>query len=140
MNSNTLNYVLTAIKFLIATIGIIFVVMIFAADEIDGAVVNSIALTEYTIYACVAAWVLFGLYQIVTDIKRSIPTLIGFALFLIVVFVGYGMANGEMLQAGETEVTATVSRWSGGGLKAFYILLGIAVVAAIATEIRKIIR
>lgn len=155
MKSNILEYVLTGAKFLIGILGVIFFIRILLySDALDGLVIvdqerydvlwgqigAAYSLTMIAAAICGAAWVIFGLLKIVTDIKGSLSVLIGIVAFAIVGFIAWSMSNGELTKVGKIEITESASHWSGAGLQMLYILLGITVLVALFTEIKKLIR
>jgi hypothetical protein len=156
MKSNILEYILTGAKFLIGILGIIFFVRILLySDALDGLNVvdqerydvlwgqigAAYTLTIIAAVICAAAWVIFGLFKIVTDIKGSMSVLIGIVAFAIIGFISWSMSNGELTKVGDKiEITENASHWSGAGLQMLYILLGITVLVALFTEVKKLIR
>lgn len=156
MKSNILEYVLTGAKFLIAILGIIFFIRILLySDALDGLVIvdqerydvlwgqigSAYTLTMIAAAICGAAWVIFGLFKIVTDIKGSLSVLIGIVAFAIVGFIAWSMSNGDLTKVGDKiEISESASHWSGAGLQMLYILLGLTVLVALFTEVKKLIR
>jgi hypothetical protein len=155
MKSNILDYILTGVKFVIGILGTIFFIRILLhSDALDqlvivdqerydvlwGLIGNAYSLTYVAVAVCVAAWVLFGLFQIGSDFKKSIPVLIGAVLFTVIFFVGWSMSNGDLVQVGDLDpISETTSHLTGAGLKMLYVLLAITVGVALFTEVKKVI-
>lgn len=147
MDSKILGYVLNGLKFLVAIFGIILFVLIVSGEtneELNGPVSNALSLSQYVVYACAITILGFGIYHVARDVKKNIPILIGIALFCIILFIGYSMADGsEMTVVNGPNVeliTSTVSKWSGAGLKMLYVLLGITLLVSLFSEVKKLIR
>jgi hypothetical protein len=146
MNSKIIGYGLNGLKYLIVVFGSILFAMIVTGDagELDGPVSNALSLSTWVIYLCAAAIISYGIYHVIRDVKKNIPVLIGIALFAVIMLIGYSMAEGvetEVHNGPEvTIISATVSKWSGAGLKMLYVLLGITVAVSIFSEVKKLIR
>ena len=92
--------------------------------------------------ACVVALVVFGIYHTVTDFKSARSGLIGVGVLLVLFFVARAAAPATNLGGHlddivkETSVTDAVSGNIGGGIAFTLLLLGIAGVAFVFSEIR----
>jgi hypothetical protein len=147
MNSKILGYGLNGLKYLIVIFGSILFAIIMTSEtneELNGPISNALSLSIYVIYGCGLAILGFGVKHLVTNFKKNIPILIGIAAFTIIMFICYSMGEGvEMyVETGaEIEViSANVSKWSGAGLYMFYVLLVIAILVALFSEVKKLIR
>ena len=93
------------------------------------------------------AMVLFGLYQVVTNLKGSLMGIIGTAVLAGIFLVGYSMASGavdpfiegavtKFREAGNGEISESNLKFIGGGISTVGVLLAIAVGAFVISEIR----
>jgi hypothetical protein len=146
MNSKIFGIGLNTLKYLIVVFGSILFAIIVTGDlgTLDSPVANALMMSQWVIYLCAAAIVGFGIYHVARDVKKNIPILIGIALFVIIMFIGYSMAEGvetEVVNGTQvTVISATAAKWSGAGLKMLYILLTITVGVALFSEVKKLIR
>ncbi|MCR5453904.1 MAG: hypothetical protein K6F33_02835 [Bacteroidales bacterium] len=101
------------------------------------------------------AYVLFGLCallavafpiwefvkQLIDNPKSVIKTVIIFAVIAVVFFIAYAIADGSIdsiLPLADNNVPSEGElKWSGAGLNALYIILGLSVVAVIYAEVAK---
>jgi hypothetical protein len=101
------------------------------------------------------AYVLFGLCallaiafpiwefvkQLIDDPKSVIKTLVTIVVIAIVFFIAYSIADGSIdsiLPLADNNLpTEGELKWSGAGLNALYIILGLSVVAVIYAEVAK---
>jgi hypothetical protein len=82
--------------------------------------------------------VIFPIFQLITNFKRAKGALLGVVVLAVVLLIGYGLSTDEVYAG--FNVTSTQSQWIGGAIKATMILVGMAVVAAVYTEISKLVR
>ena len=82
--------------------------------------------------------VVFPIFFFVKDLKKAKGTLIGLAVLLIVVLISYAIATGNAYE--EHNVGSTVSRWVGAGIISTFVLAGLGVVAAVYTEVSKLLK
>ena len=90
---------------------------------------------------CVAGLVFFGLYHIVTDFKSARSGLIGVGVLLVLFLIARAIAPADMGQhivdiSKEFNVTPEASKNISGGIAFTLMLMGIAAVAFIFSEIR----
>lgn len=114
-------------------------------EHAEGAIVFLISLSQWMMYGAGIFIVGAGLYYVVTNIKQSVPVLIGVGAFVLILVLGYAMASDELLPIwlGEDPAlnpTAEESKWAGAGLMATYILGAITIVGIVAGEVMKIFR
>jgi hypothetical protein len=86
------------------------------------------------------AWILFGLFHLVTNIKGSLKSLIPFLLLLAVFFIAYSMADPGFGSAitGTLEkfsITEGISKIISGALTTSLILVVLGVVGAVLFEV-----
>ena len=91
----------------------------------------------------ILAFLVFPLWsfvqQIIDNPKSVVKTLIVIAAVALVCIVAYALADGSFNSITDTlvETNETELKWSGAGLNALYISLGIAVLAVIYAEVAK---
>ena len=99
------------------------------------------------------AYVLFGLCailaiafpvwefvkQLIDNPKSAIKTLITIAVIVLICIIAYAIADGSMNSISSTlvETNETELKWSGAGLNALYITLGLSLLAVIYAEVAK---
>ncbi|MCB0794041.1 MAG: hypothetical protein KDB88_04830 [Flavobacteriales bacterium] len=127
------------VQWVLAILGIVFVLMIFAGK--DAGVDGGLYITYTAFFLCAGMAVLFGLYSIVTAGKKAMPTLIGIGVFLVLLAISYGMASDSVLPAWqEMGITPSASKMVGAGLGVLYIMMGGAVVAILAGEVMRLLK
>jgi len=91
----------------------------------------------------ILAFLVFPLWsfvqQIIDNPKSVVKTLIVIAAVALVCIVAYALADGSFSSITDTlvETNETELKWSGAGLNALYISLGIAILAVIYAEVAK---
>ncbi len=150
------------IKFFFAIVGVVLAAMImFKWDEktentseimpfLDG----SMWMCWVALGICVAVAVLFGVFQFLSNLKRNKGGLIGLIAFIGVLAVSFGALaqtkiadyrtyRGGKFEDPELNYNGLTDFWlqvSEGGMYAVYILVALAVLAAIVAEVSKIIK
>jgi hypothetical protein len=99
---------------------------------------TAIVVTYILIGIAAVSAVIFPIFNLVSNFKRAKGALIGVVVLAVVLIVGYSLSTNEIYQG--FNVTPAQSQWIGGAIKATMILIGMAVVAAVYTEISKLIR
>lgn len=147
MDTKKLDTVLTIIAFVIGVTGIILGIVIGITPEAEhgdpgfqSLVTGTIQFTNVLLIIGAAAAILFGLYYFATDIKKNIPLLVGVVVFVIIAIICYSVASDEVLPTYGEDITSATSRLSGAGLGVMYVLVVVAVVAALAGEIVRIFK
>lgn len=103
-------------------------------------VINTAIIVTYVLLGLAALFAILGpLVQLFTNFKKARTALIGIASLVIVILIGYGLSTNEIYD-GVNYVGPTGSQWIGGGIRATMILIGMGVVAAVFTEIYKLVR
>lgn len=95
----------------------------------------------YIAYITLLIAILFVLLFVIQGILAGDPkkTLIPLAIFLVIIAISYGLADGnEVILNNGTVISAGESRWIGTGLYTFYAVAGIAIASMIYSEINKI--
>ena len=147
MDTKKIDTVLTIIAFVIGVTGIILGIVIGITPEAEhgdpgfqSLVTGTIQFTNVLLIIGAAAAILFGLYYFATDIKKNIPLLVGVVVFVIIAIICYSVASDEVLPTYGEDITSATSRLSGAGLGVMYVLVVVAVVAALAGEIVRIFK
>lgn len=94
---------------------------------------------------CALAAVLFGIGFFVLNIKKKMGLLIGIVAFLIIGAISMFMLGDpaltpDLLKITESEVTPSISKYSGGGLYMVYILGGFAILSIVWTEVSSLVK
>ncbi len=89
---------------------------------------------------CFILMVLFGVFQVVTNLKNSLKGLVGFGVIVLIFIIGANTAGMETTGIlGETiekfGVTSTANAWISGGIITTAALGGIAVLAFLVSEV-----
>lgn len=150
MDSKKLNIGLAILKWIIILVGggSLVAVMMHGGDtdvesvrqEIDGRLNPAFLVVYITAILAGAVAVGFGLYFMVTNIKKSIPMLVGIVVFGLVLLISWLSAGDETLRAYGTEITSGVSQYAGAGINMVYILGAGAIIAIVASEVSKILK
>ena len=120
----------------LALLGIIFVLMIF--NESETGINGGLYITYIAFISCAALAILFGLYQLVTGGRKSIPALIGIGVFAVLIAISYSMSDGSV--APGQDVSESASRWVGAGLGVLFTLMGAAVAAIFIGEVSRLMK
>ncbi len=87
------------------------------------------------VIAALAA-ILFSIIHMFGNFRKAIPTLIGIGILAIIVVLSYSLSTAETYE----NAGPRVSQWVGGGITATMILIGLALVSAVFSEIYKLFR
>ena len=127
--------VINIIFYVIAAISIVVGVMFFAGGK-DGEI---LIIWMYILTAlAIGVTMLFAFVNMFKSKKSLIASLVTIAAFGILTLVSYFLADGNDIlnAAGEVIASGAVSQWAGAGIYMLYILLGMAFISLIYTEIR----
>jgi hypothetical protein len=103
------------------------------------AVIDTAIVVTYILLGIAAiSAVVFPIFHLITNFKRAKGALIGVVVLAVVLLIGYSLSTDEVYAG--FNVTPAQSQWIGGAIKATMILVGLAVVAAVYTEISKLVR
>jgi len=152
MGEKTVNIVAKGLMYLVAAVGILFVLLTFF--NWDSVAENRADIDGYVgtaMYVCYAGFILaavigigFGIYHFLTHIKQAKGTLIGLIVFIAVLVLSYVLASDEVLRAysmGDgTSPSTDIVKMTGAGIIAFYALGILAIVAAIFAEISRLFK
>ncbi len=144
MDTKTVNIVGNIVKFGVAIIGLFFALTLLFKG-VDGGndkyIDYAINLSIWVIIIAFAIAILFALYFFVTNIKNSLGALVGIAGLVIIFLIAYSMANGNLMEGWAAEgITERISKMTGAGIYSFLILIGVAALAAVSTEILKLVK
>jgi hypothetical protein len=136
MDMKKLGTGLTGLSFLIIVIGLFLTIRIASGYE------ASISPSLYLVYGCMivagGAAIIFGLVQLLTNLKKNMSLLIGIIGFIVLAFICYSIASNDI--TGYEDITATTSQLSGAGLMLMYVLVVGAVFLAIIGEVVRIFK
>ncbi len=82
------------------------------------------------------AAIIFPIVHYVKDIKKAKGPLLGLGVLVIIILFAYLISSGVAYEG----VSAGVSRWISAGIKSVFILAGLAIIAAVYTEVAKLIK
>jgi hypothetical protein len=101
------------------------------------AVVNTALLIGAILLAvAILAVLISAVVQMINNPTRAKYTLIGIGGLLLIVAIGYVLSSDEvLLRWQQFGITPSESRWVGAGLISLYILISIAVIGMIVSEI-----
>ena len=154
MEYRTLKLVLNFIKVVIVLLGAALTLFVFTGTNLVGPsdgvefkemvseeVGYALKLAYWTGGICAGAAILFSIYRVVVEFKRSIPALVGVLLFLLVLFISYGMASADVpiTVKEKMDISSSQYQFYGGAVFSIYVFLGLAVLAIVGSEIRRII-
>lgn len=112
------------------------------ADQMDASATNAILGWALVLFiACAVAAVAFPVYefikQLIDDPKSVVKTVVMVAAVAVICIIAYVTASGDADSICETlvETNTTELKWSGAGLNALYISLGISILAVIYAEL-----
>ncbi len=145
MDNKKLSTVLTIVAAVIIAIGLVLSVMIMAGDDYydpdyQSLVLNTLNFTNVLLGIAAVIALGFGIFYFFTNIKKNIPLLIGVIVFGVLVVVCYSLASDALQPSYEDDITAAASQWSGAGLMVMYVLVAVALLAAVVGEISRIFK
>ena len=110
----------------------------FATNAFNIGLSGAIAL----LVVAAAAWLLFSIYQVAKNPKGSMKSIIGFGALLVLFFVLYSMADGDVSSPlyEKFGITPTQSKLISAGLSTTYIALGAALLAFVFSEVRNLFK
>jgi Kef-type K+ transport system membrane component KefB len=142
--------ILTIVLFLVSAV---IVVMFYLnvvplsnpEEQMEHGVTDTFIWWAYILFGicAVLAFLVFPLWgfvqQIIDNPKSVVKTVVIIAAVALVCIIAYALADGSFSSITNTlvETNETELKWSGAGLNALYISLGIAVLAVIYAEVAK---
>lgn len=95
-------------------------------------------LTYVLLIAAVVIAVVFPIIHLVGDFKKAKTAFFGILALAVILGIGFAMSSGELGEAAiKMDVSSTVVKMVGGGITATFILVGLAIVAAVYSEVSK---
>lgn len=152
MSEKVINYILLGTKTLIGGIGVILFIMIVTGEGETpekeklhnlSAIDAGIVLTYIVFGLCMLLWLIFGVWNIVSNIKKSIPLLISVAIFAIIFAISYSMASDEIMETWKKKpdlFTPGNIKWSDVGIYTMYSMLILTVGTIVYSEISKLFK
>jgi len=138
MDMKKVGLIANILKIAIAAIGAILCFKIIAGDESDGTISAALGISMVALYLCAGIAIIFGLIYFVTNLRKSKGALIGLVGLGIVAAISFSMASSEVTpEWSAMGVTEQISQASGAGIWAVILLLGVAVIASIFSEVSK---
>lgn len=138
MDNKTLNTVLSVLTFLLIVAGIVISARIMAGYE--AAVGPAITLSMVLIGVGGGVALLFGIFQLVTNLKKNLRLLIALALFALIAFICYSIADDTVLRSYPEATTASGVKFSEAGIYVMYVLVIGAALTAIISEVSRIFK
>lgn len=142
--------ILTIVLFLVSAIIMVMFYMNVVPlsnpqEQMDNSITDTFIGWAYILFfvCAILAFLVFPLWsfvqQIIDNPKSVVKTLIVVAAVALVCIVAYALADGSFSSITDTlvETNETELKWSGAGLNALYISLGIAILAVIYAEVAK---
>lgn len=137
MDTKKLDTGLTVLAFIIGIVGLFLGVRIMVGYE------DVIGTAIYMVFGLMilagGAAIIFGLVQLLTNLKRNMSLLIGIIGFVVLAFICYSIASDDVSNYTE-DITAGASQASGAGLMLMYVLVIGAVLLAIIGEVVRIFK
>lgn len=154
MNDKIIKIGTTVLKRLIQITAIILFVAILSGEKTDpetgmelhamGAIAASISMVNWVISICFLFWIIFAVYKVISQPKKSINSLIGIAVMVIIAAISWSIASDEVLlswkMSGNPDFTPENSKFSDFGLNALYITFGILILTIIYAEVSKLFK
>ncbi len=152
MNSKIQSLITNTVVFILAVVGIILVLYAMGNDaKIDSVtleastdtttVSRAVSFSMWLLYITIGAIAIFTIIAIITNPKRFIYTAIGFAVFGVLILIGYAM-TGEEKSPGVLELTGATPaniHWSGVGLYSTYVLITVALALILIQIVRNVL-
>jgi hypothetical protein len=97
-------------------------------------IINVSIIVAYVLLGLAALVAIVGpLVQLFTNFKGARTALLGIVVLVVILIIGYSLSTNEAYDT----VGPVASQWIGGGIRATMILIGLAILAAIYTEVAK---
>ena len=145
MNDKITGLIANSFKFIIIALGVLFALLIFFKEDNAGAISGSLHFTKWVLIILTLIAVGFGVFYFATNIRQSIPFVIGIGVFILLIAIGYFMASDVVLQdwidrLGDAAPSTSSSKWSGAGMIVFYCMFSIAILSIVVLEVMNIIK
>jgi hypothetical protein len=124
----------------IAIVGTILFLMILLNGNVD-AIYYALKLSIWSIYLGAGIAILFGVYHFVANVKNNPKSLIGIVSFVVIIVVSRMLAkNAEVTDALMTKADESQILMTDTGLYMVYILMGIAILAIVLSEVSRLFK
>ena len=161
MKDKYLTLSLNLLKIGLMVLGVVATLLILKGGGTDdagteipamGPIGFALQFTYVMIGVCLITAILFAIAQIVFNIKNSVMTLAGIAVFVIICFIAYSMASEEILpewtlrnenmikEGSEPMFTPAASKWSDAGIYSLYFFMGLSFLAIIGGEVYSLVK
>ncbi len=138
MDNSKLTTGLSLLSFAIIAVGLFMSIRIMIGYE--DMVGSAITLSMVLIGIGAGVAVLFGIFQLATNLKKNLSMLVGLAVFVVVAIVAYSMADDTILRSYPEGTTAGGVKFSEAGIYLMYILVVLAAVTAIVAEVSRLFK
>ncbi|MBQ2052046.1 MAG: hypothetical protein IIT37_09725 [Bacteroidales bacterium] len=142
--------ILTIVLFLVSAIIMVMFYMNVVPlsnpqEQMDNSITDTFIGWAYILFfvCAILAFLVFPLWsfvqQIIDNPKSVVKTLVVIAAVALVCIIAYALADGsfDSITSTTVETNENELKWSGAGLNALYISLGVAVLAVIYAEVAK---
>ena len=152
MTDKVLHLVLLGIKSLIGVVGVILFVMILMGEQTSasgeklhatGAIDGGIVMSYIVTIVCIALWIVFSIWGIVSNFKKSLPMLASLGVFAVLFLISYSMASDEIMETWKKKpdlFTPFNIKWTDVGVYIMYFMLIITVITIVVSEIVKLFK
>lgn len=82
----------------------------------------------------------FSIFHLIANFKKAKGALVGMVILLVVFLIGYSISTSEAYTQVAIPVGENASKIIGGGINTTFMLIGLAIVAAVFTEVYKLFR
>lgn len=138
MDNSKLTTGLSLLSFAIIAIGLFMSIRIMIGYE--DMVGSAITLSMVLIGVGAGVAVLFGIFQLLTNLKKNLSMLVGLAVFVVIAIVAYSMADDTILRTYPEGTTAGGVKFSEAGIFLMYFLVVLAAITAIVAEVSRLFK
>jgi len=118
---------------------ILWILMVRADEGGEGTYIDMMMYMTYIVFAAaVVITLVLSIMNVFTNngkMKYMLKYIIGFAVVFV---LSYVLANSDMTQVGEINITESASKWVGTGLYAFYFLIAGALLTIVYSGVKGI--
>jgi hypothetical protein len=82
----------------------------------------------------------FSIFHLIANFKKAKGALVGMVVLLVIFLIGYSISTSEAYTQVAIPVGEGASKIIGGGINTTFMLIGLAIVAAVFTEVYKLFR
>lgn len=97
-----------------------------------------IYVTYFLVAVAVITTVLFSIFHMVQNLGKAKGALIGVLFLAVIVVIAYFLSSNEVYP--KFNIGPVASKWVGAGILTTFILVGIALVTAVYTEVSKLFK